>query len=635
MEDDDSLLVLSAPDYERQGENVTPCTVCNRLLDAANRIIDMSIQKRENGVEYETEWSKMVPVSEIESLSNILADPHCGKHQDFMRSAYLMENDKETRWGLSENMKIIAKWHLDKDRAILSAILPTIFSDILPPILPAAAAERSGSYNQEILLLDSEAHLSIPPYMGRPRDEDYISIDLMRQWISSCEMNHKTSCCVPTLPSTTLSWLIDTKSLCLVPAWHGHRYIALSYVWGQTEMLKTTQETLSSLLKVGALRATSNLRVPRVIRHAISLASKLGERHLWIDSLCIMQDDRESLDQHIRHMASIFEAASFTIVAADGLDADHGILGIKGVSDPRTLPSQVLHLSKRLGLRLRGHLNVLDSPWGERGWTLQEHIFSKRKLIFVRGSVQWICQESRCFEDICQESVSNRKKRRRDYEMGQELESVGELGLKYPMVSQIEEILSQYNRRNLTFGTDVIRAVEAVFTACVEAYPSGFFLGLPIDFFDMALLWSHGWGDDCGAKRRAVVSPETQPPFPSWTWAGWVGKLRVGAWRAATYIKDADDPRWKKRDVRLFQCLNGGIGRIKMVRNGLSEDSTTLMPSNRDSWERRMGSRLDGSTSVNLSGQFRKTTRRKTARRKTTGRKMTGWRTILRKTTRR
>ncbi|KAH8773677.1 heterokaryon incompatibility protein-domain-containing protein [Diaporthe sp. PMI_573] len=354
-------------------------------------------------------------------------------------------------------------------------------------------------------------------------------------------MNHKTSCCVPTLPSTTLSWLIDTKSLCLVPAWHGHRYIALSYVWGQTEMLKTTQETLSSLLKVGALRATSDLRVPRVIRHAISLASKLGERHLWIDSLCIMQDDRESLDQHIRHMASIFEAASFTIVAADGLDAYHGILGIKGVSDPRTLPSQVLHLSKRLGLRLRGHLNVLDSPWGERGWTLQEHIFSKRKLIFVRGSVQWICQESRCFGDICQEKEGG------DYEMGQELESVGELALKYPMVSQIEEILLQYNRRNLTFGTDVIRAVEAVFTACVEAYPSGFFLGLPIDFFDMALLWSHGWGDDCGAKRRAVVSPETQPPFPSWTWAGWVGKLRVGAWRAATYIKDADDPRWKEK----------------------------------------------------------------------------------------
>lgn len=320
-------------------------------------------------------------------------------------------------------------------------------------------------------------------------------------------------------------------------------------------MLKTTQETLRSLLKVGALSSNSHLRVPRVIRHAISLASQLGERYLWIDSLCITQDDRESLDHHICHMASIFEAASFTIVAADGVDADHGILGIKGVSDPRTLPNPVLQLSKRLGLRLRGDRNILHSPWGHRGWTLQEHIFSKRKLIFVHGSVQWICQESRCFEDICQESVSNRKKRRRDYEMEQELESVGELVLKYPMVSQIEEILCHYNYRKLTFGTDVIRAVEAVFTAYGEAFPSGFFLGLPIDFLDMGLLWHHHWADKKCAKRRAAASPYTQPPFPSWTWAGWVGSLRLGAWRAATYIKDADEPRWEGKRCSTIPML--------------------------------------------------------------------------------
>lgn len=541
MEDEDSSVVPLAPSYKPKGDNVNSCTVCNRLLDAARRIIDMSTQKRDHGFKAgpKRQLNGLEPVSEIGSFEETLADSNCENHQDFVRSKYLKENFEDPSLRFAEK-RFKANWNAESDRAILTE------------------EDESGWFNQEVLILSYEPYLSILPCMERPRDEGFISIDLMREWISSCEMNHKTSCCIPTLPSITLAWVVDTTNLCLVPAEYGTRYIALSYVWGQTKMVKTTQETIRSLQVTGALSETSDLKVPRVIRHAISLASQLGQRYLWIDSLCIMQDDIESLDLHIRYMASIYEAALFTIVVADGVDAEHGILGLKGVSEPRKLPNPGRKLSKGLGMRLRGVQNIFNSPWGHRAWTLQEHIFSKRKLVFVHGSVQWICQESRCFEDLCQESISNRKKKQR-YFREQELESVGEIALKYPMISQTEELLAQYTARTLTFGNDIIRAIESVFTAYGEAYPSGFFLGLPLDFFDQGLLWCHvGKYDTENAprpKRRAVASHDTQPPFPSWTWAGWVGALCRGTWFAATYIKDANETPWSGKRCSTIPML--------------------------------------------------------------------------------
>lgn len=534
MDDEDFFVVPIAQSYKRESGNVDSCTICNRLLDAVHRIIDMSIQKRDNGVVLGQNWNDIVSVSDIESFANIFADSNCERHQDFVRRTFRI---RDPSWLIAEESKLKAKWNTVKDRAVL--------------------CEQTGSmyFNQETLLLSDEPHISVLPCMGRPRNEDFISLDLMREWITSCEMDHKTCCSIPPLPSITLSWVIDTTDLCLVPAEHGTRYIALSYVWGQTEMLNTTQETVRSLQVAGALSVTSQLTVPRVIRHAISLASQLGQRYLWVDSLCIMQDDSESLDLHIRHMASIYEAALFTIVAADGVDAEHGILGIKGVSDPRSLPNPVIQLSKSLGMRSRGYQNIFNSPWGRRAWTLQEHIFSRRKLIFVHGSVQWLCQESRYFEDTRQDSVSNRKKKQH-YSREQELESVGEIALEYPMISQIEEVLTQYTARNLTFGNDIVRAIESVFTACGKAYPSGFFLGLPLDFFDMALLWCHATFDISRPKRRAGAPPETHPLFPSWTWAGWVGTLSCGTWFAATYIKDANETNWSGRKCSTIPILD-------------------------------------------------------------------------------
>jgi Heterokaryon incompatibility protein (HET) len=61
----------------------------------------------------------------------------------------------------------------------------------------------------------------------------------------------------------------------------------------------------------------------------MALIQKLGKRYLWVDALCITQDDAESKNQDIRHMDRIYGQAYSTIVALTGVDANSGLSGIR------------------------------------------------------------------------------------------------------------------------------------------------------------------------------------------------------------------------------------------------------------------------------------------------------------------
>ena len=58
--------------------------------------------------------------------------------------------------------------------------------------------------------------------------------------------------------------------------------------------------------------------LPRTIRDAITFTEYVGEQYLWVDALCIVQDEDEEKRDHFRHMGSIYANAYFTLVAAEG-----------------------------------------------------------------------------------------------------------------------------------------------------------------------------------------------------------------------------------------------------------------------------------------------------------------------------
>lgn len=121
-------------------------------------------------------------------------------------------------------------------------------------------------------------------------------------------------------------------------------YVALSYVWGRAGAVKAFRSNLDQLQMPGAFRSSPNnlVTLPKTICHAVHLTRLLGVRYLWVDSLCILQDDEESQNDHLNRMASIYAYADVVIVSIDGEDSEHGLHGLENApsAEPRHLETK-------------------------------------------------------------------------------------------------------------------------------------------------------------------------------------------------------------------------------------------------------------------------------------------------------
>lgn len=190
----------------------------------------------------------------------------------------------------------------------------------------------------------------IPNHPGSVRIVDPKTIDLSfaREWLRFCVDHHGPLCSQPSwaehIEDWRPEWLIGVSEGKIVTSSHGTEpYITLSYTWGQTTQLRNTSAILSLLQEPKALESASfEYQIPRTIRHAMKLVEVLGFRFLWVDSLCIVQDDRASLDKHLEHMHAIFFNSYLTIVAADGQDAEYGLRGLSGIPADGRYPVSII-----------------------------------------------------------------------------------------------------------------------------------------------------------------------------------------------------------------------------------------------------------------------------------------------------
>lgn len=88
------------------------------------------------------------------------------------------------------------------------------------------------------------------------------------------------------------------------------------------------KDNIKQLQNPSSLAERSTKMIPKTIRDAMFFVQRLGERYLWADMLCIVQDDEQKLAE-IANMGAIYAQASITIVASDGDNADDGLRGRK------------------------------------------------------------------------------------------------------------------------------------------------------------------------------------------------------------------------------------------------------------------------------------------------------------------
>jgi Heterokaryon incompatibility protein (HET) len=273
----------------------------------------------------------------------------------------------------------------------------------IPPLRESRKFHNHSSITlrpSQSLVPDGEYYISIDPQR--------INISQLQQWMASCDAHHRGTCHnLPkqdTIDVASPSILIDVQrsrvvlATDLVLATGPVQYTALSYFWGETfKSLSAKKENLTKLRIPGSLKPSqTNPGIPRTILDAMALTDIMGVSYLWVDRLCIVQDDSYFKQEELRKMASIYAESCFTIIAADGEDANHGLRGIGGQALPRVYKPTYFEFSTNVKL-LYSHINEsrANPPiWHTRYWTFQERAVSRRTLVFVDGIVYWQCRSS-------------------------------------------------------------------------------------------------------------------------------------------------------------------------------------------------------------------------------------------------
>jgi hypothetical protein len=414
---------------------------------------------------------------------------------------------------------------------------------------------------------------------------DWIDIDTLRYWLRVCDTEHGDRCKLAKVAAGYPRWLVDVERLCLVQAKAGDRYVALSYVWGQVECAQAMRSNLEHLQQPGAISDSGgNLVIPRTIRDAIRLVVLLGERLMWVDSLRIVQDDAESKHVQLNEMASIYANAYVTVIAANGWDANHGLRGIKGVTEYRMLSSD-------LNQDVFESLQPYSTIWYNRGWTFQELIFSRRKIMFQYQMAIWECScgvwhEATPRSEIGLEAARNARSVLDDQAPPGFVSCTPfevKPNLDWPDLQQYMNLVRNYNDRQLTYPEDVIAGFSGVLSTLSSVFVGGFISGLPEMFFDSALLWQPA----SPLERRVPLSKGSKISVPSWSWAGWRGDIDKDTWASGCIQKNdfshrdfssfrsgiksicqwscGDGKTWRKLDIA-HKCLDDRLQYIRRTK---------------------------------------------------------------------
>ena len=241
-------------------------------------------------------------------------------------------------------------------------------------------------------------------------------------------------------------------------------------------------------------------------------------------------------------MHRIFGHALVTIVAADATEASGGLSGLQPNSrNIKQLSTKLLNgvdvfvpLPEPRGLNL--------SPWNIRSWTLQERLLSRRLLIFLGGQVIWRCRDCAAFEDMTA------------IEKGRKLETFNWLSIqphhlgfnsqggridgsleltrdgrtvlvRSDTFKEYADMVRRYTLREMTCSSDALKAFAGLLHVLESNFKCTIVYGIPEILVDAALLWRPAPINQTGASAQLVRRSSSDGITPSWSWAGFQGKI--------------------------------------------------------------------------------------------------------------
>jgi hypothetical protein len=175
------------------------------------------------------------------------------------------------------------------------------------------------------------------------------------------------------------------------------RYATLSHCWGIQKTCITTSKNLEQ-------RKSSIpwAELPSTYQEAIVYCLQLEIYYLWIDALCIIQDNDLDWQEESAKMAKIYQNSYLTIAATA---AASDTTGCFGHSIDISVEHRVCGNSEHdLNLSFRRKLDhwgvpvnsraISSYPLLTRGWAFQERILSARTIHFCKNEIVWECNQT-------------------------------------------------------------------------------------------------------------------------------------------------------------------------------------------------------------------------------------------------
>lgn len=228
------------------------------------------------------------------------------------------------------------------------------------------------------------------PLAGRLVQQDRADMDRLRQWLQICESTHPSSDNGLELELDSLR-VIDTEEFRVREVETSFRYACLSYVWGKGSQTQYNTATRESLEAANGLQVVD---LPQTITDAIKVTREAGLRYLWVDALCILQDDPTDKAKIISKMGPIYGGATFTIVASANTDPHEGLPGMGTAHRPvaqDTATVQGMTLAVGLHDPRQPIPDIDGSVWSSRAWTFQERALSARSVYFTGSQMVFKC----------------------------------------------------------------------------------------------------------------------------------------------------------------------------------------------------------------------------------------------------
>ena len=133
----------------------------------------------------------------------------------------------------------------------------------------------------------------------------------------------------------------------------------------------------------------------KTFQDAVTITRRMGLNYIWIDSLCIIQDDADDWALQSSRMAAIYEDAHVAVAGTRSRTGDEGCFSIRSPSYDVSVVDAEKQYTDHVKMRI-SHRDFSERPSSfdraplfGRAWVFQGRLLATRTIHYTAHEIMW------------------------------------------------------------------------------------------------------------------------------------------------------------------------------------------------------------------------------------------------------